>query len=252
MRRLFTLPVLQIYRCPYPLCSAGNLSIAIQGANFPGADVNGILVPTTASSRKRSRIEGRSGMAERGLSSFVGNAIDCEFCSFFLRSIRFMVQDIAYTKSLNSALSSLNSFNKSKTDDFSPVSVDKSATIFNKNLSCGDADLSVDVSVDGQANAQASLVVAAQGVCTIIRLYRSHYVLISHLFDFVSQTIVPPALTNFQVSVGFNANIAGTANLDAGIEASFSTGQIEIFTIGIPGLDFPGYVHRPISFRNRY
>lgn len=57
------------------------------------------------------------------------------------------------------------------------------------------------------------------------------------------QTIVPPALTNFQVIVGLNANIAGTANLDAGIEASFSTGQIEIFTIGIPGLDFPGYVY---------
>ncbi|KAE9395729.1 hypothetical protein BT96DRAFT_942244 [Gymnopus androsaceus JB14] len=169
---------------------AGNLSIAIQGANVPGADVNGTLVSTTAS-RRRSRIEGRSGMTmERSLSSFVGNAID--------------------------SIKSLNTFNINKTDDLPPVNVDKSATIFNKSISCGDVELSADVSVDGQANAQASIGVAAQG------------------------TIVPPELTDFQVIVGLNADVDGTVDLNAGVEASFSTGPIEIFTIGIPGLDFPG------------
>lgn len=66
------------FHSSFLLYRAGNLSIAIQGANYPGADVNGTLVPTTTS-RKRSRIEGRGGMTERGLLSFVGNAIDCEF-----------------------------------------------------------------------------------------------------------------------------------------------------------------------------
>ncbi|KAE9409819.1 hypothetical protein BT96DRAFT_871648 [Gymnopus androsaceus JB14] len=182
---------------------AGNLSIAIQGANYPGADVNGTLVPTTTS-RKRSRIEGRGGMTERGLLSFVGNAIDS-------------------IQSLNSS-NGIDSININKTDNLPLINVEKSATILNKTISCGDVDLGVDLTVDGQANAQASIAVTAQG------------------------TIVPPALMDFQVTVGLDAFINGTADLNAGVESTFSTGEIGIFSIGIPGLDFPGILTIGPSF----
>lgn len=66
-------------------------------------------------------------------------------------------------QSLNSS-NGIDSININKTDNLPPINVDKSATILNKTISCGDVDLGVDLTVDGQANAQASIAVTAQGV----------------------------------------------------------------------------------------
>ncbi|KAJ3981393.1 hypothetical protein F5890DRAFT_1417792 [Lentinula detonsa] len=170
----------------------GNVNIAIQGANYPGADVNGTLVSTT-SSRRRSRL------ASRDMSYFVESAIN--------------------------SLQGLDDINVNKTIALPPVSVDKSATLLNKDIKCGNVDINVDLGVDGKATAQISLGVAAQG------------------------TIIPPALSDFAVTVGMNAVIDGTLDLNAGVSTTFDTGKIEVVPpLGIPGLDFPGILTIGPSF----
>ncbi|KAJ3968915.1 hypothetical protein EV361DRAFT_383525 [Lentinula raphanica] len=170
----------------------GNVNIAIQGANYPGADVSGTLISTSASQR-------RTRLASRGLTDFVGNAI--------------------------SSLKDLNDVNVNKTIALPPVSVDKSATLLNKDIKCGNVDITVDLGVDGKASAQVSLGVAAQG------------------------TIVPPNLADFAVTVGMDALIDGTLDLNAGVSTTFDTGKIEVVPpLGIPGLDFPGILTIGPSF----
>ncbi|KAJ4488374.1 hypothetical protein J3R30DRAFT_3279916 [Lentinula aciculospora] len=170
----------------------GNINIAIQGANIPGADVNGTLVSTTSSRRRRRLIS-------RDLSHFVGDAID--------------------------SLQNLDSFSENKTIALPPISVDKSATLLNKDIKCGNVDINVDLGVDGKASAQVSLGVAAQG------------------------TIVPPSLSDFAVTVGMNAIIDGTLDFNAGVSTTFDTGKIEVVPpLGIPGLDFPGILTIGPSF----
>ncbi|KAJ3912589.1 hypothetical protein F5877DRAFT_53831 [Lentinula edodes] len=191
----------------------GNINIAVQGANFAGADVNGTLVSTNTA-RRRSGLS--YNVSARDLSDFVGNAID-----FILSS--------AYHDSCRSpqypAIKSLSSFNTTKTISLPPISVDKSATLLNKDIKCGNVDINVDLGVDGKAQAQISLGVAAQG------------------------TIVPPDLNDFAVTVGMDAIIDGTVDLSAGVSTTFDTGKIQVVPpLGIPGLDFPGILTIGPSF----
>ncbi|KAF5391162.1 hypothetical protein D9757_003104 [Collybiopsis confluens] len=170
----------------------GTVNIAIRGANVPGADVNGTLV-STPSSRRRSRLAGR------GLADFVGDAID--------------------------SIKNLDNFDLNKTFSLPPVTVDKSATILNKDLRCGPVDLDLSVQVDGKANAQISLGAAASG------------------------TIVPPELDDFAAIVLMNGAIDGTLDLKASLSTTFDTGKIEVVPpLGIPGLDFPGILTIGPSF----
>ena len=55
-----------------------------------------------------------------------------------------------------------------------------------------------------------------------------------------SGTLVPPKLDDFGIFVGLDMDLLGTLGLDATLTGSISSGQIPIFTTGIPGLDFPG------------
>ncbi|KAJ3807523.1 hypothetical protein EV368DRAFT_40257 [Lentinula lateritia] len=193
----------------------GNIDIAIQGANFAGADVNGTLV-STATARRRSGL--RYNVSARDLSDFVGNAIDFIF-------IIFLVALLNILPSHSPAIKSLSSFNTTKTISLPPVSVDKSATLLNKDIKCGNVDINVDLGVDGKAQAQISLGVAAQG------------------------TIVPPDLSDFAVTVGMDAVIDGTVDLSAGVSTTFDTGKIQVVPpLGIPGLDFPGILTIGPSF----
>ncbi|KIK64055.1 hypothetical protein GYMLUDRAFT_71501 [Collybiopsis luxurians FD-317 M1] len=170
----------------------GNVNIAVRGANVPGADVNGTLVPTS-SSRRRSRLVGR------GLTDFVGDAID--------------------------SIKNLDSFNFNKTVALPPISVNKAATILNKDIKCGPVDLNANVSVDGKASAQISVGAAASG------------------------TIVPPKVDDFAALVLMNGDLDGTLNLNAAISTTFDTGKIEVVPpLGIPGLDFPGILTIGPSF----
>ncbi|KAJ3862916.1 hypothetical protein EV359DRAFT_44147 [Lentinula novae-zelandiae] len=201
----------------------GNINIAVQGANFAGADVNGTLVSTTTT-RRRSGL--RYSVSARDLSDFVGNAIDCKCSnSSYPLLIIFFVALLNILPSNSPAIKSLSSFNTTKTISLPPVSVDKSATLLNKDIKCGNVDINVDLGVDGKAQAQISLGVAAQG------------------------TIVPPDLNDFAVTVGMDAVIDGTVDLSAGVSTTFDTGKIQVVPpLGIPGLDFPGILTIGPSF----
>jgi hypothetical protein len=100
------------------------------------------------------------------------------------------------------AIKSVNDVNVNKTINLPPINVDKSATLLNKDIKCGDVDITVDVGVDGQATAQVSLGVAAQG------------------------TIVPPEITDFAITVGMNTDINETLDLNAGASVGQSSGLI--------------------------
>lgn len=97
-----------------------------------------------------------------------------------------------------------------------PISIDKSANLFNDSISCGALTASVSVDVDGKADANVTLGVAASG------------------------TIIPPKLTQFQVFADFTADLDGTLTLTADATGTLDSGKITLFELPIAGLDFPG------------
>jgi hypothetical protein len=107
-----------------------------------------------------------------------------------------------------------------KTDTLPPIKVNKSFNLATANVNCGDLGtikLSADVAVDSTANVAIGVVAGG--------------------------TIIPPKLKTFSISGGLTADLGGTLKLTADATgAPFDTGKIQIFTIGIPGLDIPEYV----------
>ena len=52
--------------------------------------------------------------------------------------------------------------------------------------------------------------------------------------------IIPPCVTDFVLTTTMSGEIDGTLKMLAGISGSLDSGEIKIFEVGIPGLDFPG------------
>jgi hypothetical protein len=95
--------------------------------------------------------------------------------------------------------------------------VDKSLPLIDTDIQCGDlGDIKLKVGLDAKFTGTANLGVIASG------------------------TMVPPAFTSFTVTTSMSADLTGTATINAGITAgALDTGKIQLFTIGIPGLDIP-------------
>ncbi|ESK93403.1 hypothetical protein Moror_1814 [Moniliophthora roreri MCA 2997] len=106
----------------------GPVNFAIQGANFPGQDVNGTTIPVGP--QRRSRFQSRTSLMARW------NSI---------------------------AISDANEFDVNKNIDLPPINVNQNFNIFRSQIACGpvNADVSADVFAD--ANALVSLGVAAIG-----------------------------------------------------------------------------------------
>ncbi|KAF8898004.1 hypothetical protein CPB84DRAFT_1748022 [Gymnopilus junonius] len=121
-------------------------------------------------------------------------------------------------------ISSLDHFNVNKSITLQPLDVDKSFNLVNQNISCPPVSASVKVDVDAKAHAVASFGVAASG------------------------TIVPTKVTDFSIIAGLNANIDGSVDLKATASGSLDSGKIKLFSVGIPGLDFPGILTIGPSF----
>ncbi|KZT00882.1 uncharacterized protein LAESUDRAFT_521646 [Laetiporus sulphureus 93-53] len=56
----------------------------------------------------------------------------------------------------------------------------------------------------------------------------------------IAGSVVPPDLTGFELFTGMNGSITGTLSVDSQATAIFDTGAIQLFQVGIPGLDIPG------------
>ncbi|KAJ7763197.1 hypothetical protein DFH07DRAFT_813093 [Mycena maculata] len=101
----------------------GQVNIAIQAANVPGASGT-IPIPP---SKRTTRI------SQRVLQNFVANVLDA------------------------------NVANVNQTIDLPPLSFDKTVNILNKTISCGPVTASVDINLDGNTQATAQVGVAATG-----------------------------------------------------------------------------------------
>jgi hypothetical protein len=109
-----------------------------------------------------------------------------------------------------------NTVNVSQTFALPPLTLDKSVNLFNESISCGPVTAEASADLDGNINAQASIGVAAMG------------------------TIVPPTLTQLALLATLNGSVTGTLSLTADVSGSVDSGQIELLSLPIGGIDIPG------------
>ncbi|KAJ6480353.1 hypothetical protein C8R45DRAFT_1005238 [Mycena sanguinolenta] len=109
-----------------------------------------------------------------------------------------------------------NAVNISQTIDLPPLTLDKSVNLFNQSIQCGSVTAEASADLDGNVNAVSSVGVAALG------------------------TVVPPALTQLGLTATLNGNVTGTLSLTADVSGSVDSGQIQLLSLPILGIDIPG------------
>lgn len=146
---------------------------------------------------------------------------------------------IAYDPTRIYNLATATSFNDTDSKQ-SPINIDQSFPIFDKSISCPAAGklpaFTGEVKIDAEAkvNGSVNYGLTAQG------------------------TVIPPDLKKFALFANFDAKLDGILTMDATAtviplvilhscvakldfyQVTFDTGKISVFTVGLPGLDFPG------------
>ncbi|KAI0757750.1 hypothetical protein C8Q80DRAFT_1091869 [Daedaleopsis nitida] len=118
------------------------------------------------------------------------------------------------------ALFSIGKFNHTLQGS-SPLSVDKTATLFDETFNCSAAGNlatfsgEAKVILDGKVDGQVSYGVVAAG------------------------SIIPPKLSEFGLFVGLDSTITGTLGLDTTVTGSIDSPKVPLFETGLPLLDFP-------------
>ncbi|KAJ6546622.1 hypothetical protein B0H10DRAFT_2447526 [Mycena sp. CBHHK59/15] len=116
------------------------------------------------------------------------------------------------------AFKKFNSFDKSVTKDLPPIDVDKNFPLFSESVTCTAPAVSASVAVGVEAKAHA---VVSLGMTAVGK-------------------IIPPSLSEFGVFVGLDADMSGTMSLTGSATGTIDSGVIDVFSVGIPGLDFTG------------
>nr|GAT55123.1 predicted protein [Mycena chlorophos] len=253
----------------------GMVNIALQGVNAPGLDVSDIDTssatvsrrsgPTSASRRRSEAIAKRAAKAviqrqqrgepslvelqERGFfgglfskaesifsdatSAVVGVATEAasavesvatEAASAVVSVATEAASDVesiatkvaTAAKNAASDVKQATSFNHTHNFDIAPINFNKSANLINSDLSCAGADLSLSVDIAASASDLQAVVAAT-----------------------AAGTLVPPSFNDFSVIGMFTGAVGGAIDITADITGSISSGSIQIFTVGIPGLDIP-------------
>ncbi|KAJ7819565.1 hypothetical protein B0H14DRAFT_2372479 [Mycena olivaceomarginata] len=186
----------------------GQVNIAIQGANVPGAGGSISIPPSKRSTR----------ISQRGILGFVKNAVKCTrlFIWYSLRRLSCGTNSPAAIAS--------NAINVKKSVNLKPLALTKSISLLNKSIKCGAATASLKADLSANAHATASVGVAASG------------------------TLIPPKLTDFGIITGLTASVDGTLDLTADVAGSIDSGKIPLINVGVPGLDFPGILTVGPSF----
>ncbi|KAJ6551968.1 hypothetical protein B0H19DRAFT_1159503 [Mycena capillaripes] len=141
------------------------------------------------------------------------------------------VTDRSVISVLQQAFQEFNSFNQSLMQKLPEVNFKKTFPLFDEKVSCPAVgkipafDASVSGSVDACMVANVTLAVTAVG------------------------TLMPANLTKFGVVVGVDADLEGTLTLKSSASATLDSGKVELFQVGIPGLDFPGILTIGPSFK---
>ncbi|KAF9451431.1 hypothetical protein P691DRAFT_773101 [Macrolepiota fuliginosa MF-IS2] len=149
------------------------------------------------------------------------------------RSVLFdkLVEKRGFFTWIEDAFGDFNTFNLSDSTDITAVSVDKTYNLFNYGLSCpagnGWPAYSASAKADLRAttNAVATIGVAAVG------------------------TIVPPDLTEFGMFTALNADLNGQFTLVASASGTADTGIKTLYSVGLPGLDWPGILTLGPTFK---
>lgn len=186
---------------------AGNMNIAIQGANFPGNPAGNVAAPVKGPKR-------RSRLADRGFFDFVGDAINA-----ISNAANTVVQTV---KNGVDAVEGATKINENKNTTLPAIDVNKDFPIFSGSISCPatppsqpfSATLNADVNT--QAHAVITIGIAAVG------------------------TIIPPKLDDFSVFSGIDADINAALHVTAQASGTLDSGVKTLFEQGVPGLDFPG------------
>ncbi|KAJ7150478.1 hypothetical protein C8R43DRAFT_1191678 [Mycena crocata] len=139
------------------------------------------------------------------------------------------VDDRSVISVLQQAFQEFNSFNQSTMQKLKSVNLKKTFPLLDEKISCPAAgkipafEASVSGEIEACMVANVTLAVSAVG------------------------TLLPANFTKFGLVVGVDANLEGTLKLASSASATVDTGKIDLFKLGIPGLDFPGYATPPLS-----
>ncbi|KAJ2912665.1 hypothetical protein MD484_g7761, partial [Candolleomyces efflorescens] len=134
-------------------------------------------------------------------------------------------RQFGFIKKALAAIKKLNDVSLDKSVTLPPLNVDKTFNVLDQELSCPPIEARLKLDVSAKANAVAAIGVAAEG------------------------TIVPPKIDDFAVTATLNADLNGAVNLTGGLTGSIDSGKINVFQVGIPGLDFPGILTIGPSFK---
>jgi hypothetical protein len=209
----------------------GDVNLAVQGTNFP------IKAPAVASAapKRRSRLADR-GLGARGFfddaingivdgAQQVGDTIK-QGADAVVDGAKQVGQDVVdgakqAGQDVVDVAKDLNKFNQNDNKTLKAITVDKKFDVFNANIDCpavppGKA-FSATLNADAQTKANAILTV---GVVA-------------------TGTIVPPKLDEFSIFAGMNADFDAALHIAAKASGEVDSGPVNLFEIGVPGLDFP-------------
>ncbi|KAJ7763198.1 hypothetical protein DFH07DRAFT_956572 [Mycena maculata] len=113
---------------------------------------------------------------------------------------------------IENAFKQFNDFNDTVTHTLPPLNIDKTLPVFTQSVSCPAPGPSASMKV----NAVVSVGMTAEG------------------------TFIPPSLSAIGIFSGLDATMTGTMKLSGSATGSIDSGPITVFSVGIPGLDFPG------------
>ncbi|KAJ7474893.1 hypothetical protein FB451DRAFT_277804 [Mycena latifolia] len=183
-------------------------------------EVKGLSIDTDFNSVDASQA-GPVNFAIHGLTSSVPATPAPQRRSRFAPAPR-TVTDRSVISVLQQAFQEFNSFNQSTMQKLQEVNLKKTFPLLDEKVSCPAVgkipafEASISGSVDMCAVVNASLAITAIG------------------------TLLPANFTKFGIVVGMDANLEGTLKLSGSASATLDSGKIDLLTVGIPGLDFPG------------
>ncbi|KAF7312702.1 hypothetical protein MIND_00284900 [Mycena indigotica] len=102
--------------------------------------------------------------------------------------------------------------------DLPALTFSKQVNLLNSNLQCFGQSLAINVNLDANANMQAKLSVVAEG------------------------TVIPPGIKQFSVIAVMKGGLGATVDMTADISGTLASPLISLFTVGVPGLVFPGFL----------
>jgi len=129
----------------------------------------------------------------------------------------------------------LNNVDSNKSLNLPPVNVDKQFNLVDESISCPPVNARLKIDVDAKANALATIGAVVSG--TLVPPKIDAFALITSGLDVSVICLDSKIIFAF---VDLNAELDGTIDVQAGVTGTLDSGKIQLFQVGIPGLDFPG------------